>query len=179
MAENPVKPMGKLLLSTNSKANRLSKLTHFNEQGHVHMVDVSKKQVTSRTATASCEVEMLPETLVRIRENGFSKGNVIEVARLAAIMATKRTSDIIPLCHPLMIDSVEVDFEFLNDTTIKTVSTVKATDRTGVEMEALTAVSAAGLVIYDMCKSVDRSMKINNIQLEKKTGGNSGDFSRS
>ena len=143
------------------------------------MVDVSEKQVTSRTAKASCEVEMLPETLRRIKENGFSKGNVIEVARLAGIMATKRTADIVPLCHPLRIDSAEVDFEFLNDTTIKVTSTVRATDRTGVEMEALTAVSAAGLVVYDMCKSVDRSMKINNIQLEEKTGGNSGDFRRS
>ena len=179
MVQNPVIPTGKLLLSRNPQVVRLSKLTHFNEQGHVHMVDVSAKQVTNRTAKASCEVEMLPETLLRIKENGFSKGNVIEVARLAGIMATKRTSDIIPLCHPLSIDSVEVDFEFLNDTTIKAVSTVKATDRTGVEMEALTAVSAAGLVIYDMCKSVDRSMKINNIQLEEKTGGKSGDFRRS
>lgn len=143
------------------------------------MVDVSEKQVTSRTAKASCEVEMLSETLQQIKENGFSKGNVIEVARLAGIMATKRTSDIVPLCHPLRIDSAEVDFDFLNDTTIKVSSTVRATDRTGVEMEALTAVSAAGLVVYDMCKSVDRSMKINNIQLEEKTGGKSGDFRRS
>ena len=143
------------------------------------MVDVSEKHVTSRSATASCEVEMLQSTLLRIRENGFAKGNVIEVARLAGIMATKRTSDIIPLCHPLKIDAAEVDFDFLNETTIKIKSTVRATDRTGVEMEALTAVSAAGLVVYDMCKSVDRSMKISNIQLEKKTGGKSGDFSRS
>lgn len=142
------------------------------------MVDVSEKQATSRSATASCEVEMLESTLLRIKENGFEKGNVIEVARLAGIMATKRTSDIIPLCHPLKIDSAEVDFEFLNGTTIRISSTVKATDRTGVEMEALTAVSAAGLVVYDMCKSVDRSMKISNIQLDKKTGGKSGDFTR-
>ena len=143
------------------------------------MVDVSEKQVTRRSAMASCEVEMAASTLQRIRENGFSKGNVIEVARLGGIMATKRTSDIIPLCHPLTIDSVEIDFEFLDDTTIKVISTVKATDRTGVEMEALTAVSAAGLIVYDMCKSVDRSMNINNIQVEEKTGGKSGDFRRS
>jgi len=142
------------------------------------MVDVSEKQVTRRSAKASCEIEMEAATLLRIKENGFSKGNVIEVARLAGIMATKRTSDIIPLCHPLMIDSAEVDFEFLNETTVKVTSVVAATDRTGVEMEALTAVSAAGLVVYDMCKSVDRSMKVNNIQLEEKTGGKSGDFRR-
>ncbi len=156
----------------------LNNLTHFNEKGHVHMVDVSDKQVTRRSATASCEVEMLESTLLRIKENGFEKGNVVEVARLAGIMATKRTSDIIPLCHPLKIDSAEVEIDFLDDTTIKINSTVTATDRTGVEMEALTAVSAAGLVVYDMCKSVDRSMKISNIQLEKKSGGKSGDFSR-
>ena len=143
------------------------------------MVDVSEKQVTKRSATASCEVEMLPSTLLRIKENGFDKGNVIEVARLAGIMATKRTSDIIPLCHPLKIDSAEVNFDFHDDTTIRISSTVRATDRTGVEMEALTAVTAAGLVVYDMCKSADRSMKISNIQLENKTGGKSGDFSRS
>jgi cyclic pyranopterin phosphate synthase len=160
------------------RGDRLSELTHFNEQGHVHMVDVSAKDVTCRTARASCEVQMLPETLRRIKENGFNKGNVVEVARLAGIMATKRTSDIIPLCHPLSIDSVEVSFEFLGDAKIRIISTVKATDRTGVEMEALTAVTAAGLVVYDMCKSVDRSMKINNIQLEEKTGGKSGDFRR-
>ena len=142
------------------------------------MVDVSEKQVTRRTATASSQIEMMPSTLLRIKENGFKKGDVIEVARLAGIMATKRTSDIIPLCHPLKIESVEVNFDFVNDTTIGVSSTVRATDRTGVEMEALMAVSAAGLVVYDMCKSVDRSMKISNIQLEKKSGGKSGDFSR-
>ena len=143
------------------------------------MVDVSEKPITRRSATASCEVEMQQSTLLRIRENGFSKGNVVEVARIAGIMATKRTGDIIPLCHPLKIDSAEVDFKFLNETTIKVTATVIATDRTGVEMEALTAVSTAGLVVYDMCKSVDRSMKISNIQLENKTGGKSGDFNRS
>lgn len=142
------------------------------------MVDVSSKSHSSRTATASCEIHMLPETLSRIRNNGFAKGDVIEVARLAGIMATKRTADIIPLCHPLRIDGVEIKFEFLNQTQIKAVSTVKATDRTGVEMEALMAVSAAALVIYDMCKSVDRAMKITDIQLEQKTGGKSGDFRR-
>jgi len=156
----------------------LSKLTHFNEQGHVHMVDVSEKKISSRWAKASCEVVMLPSTLIQIKENKVSKGNVIEVARLAGIMATKRTSDIIPLCHPLRIDAAEIDFEFLSDTTIKVSSTVRATDRTGVEMEALIAVSAAGLVVYDMCKSVDRAMQINKIQLEEKSGGKSGDFRR-
>ena len=121
---------------------------------------------------------MQPETLTRVKKNGFTKGNVIEVARLAGIMATKRTSDIIPLCHPLRIDAVEVGFDFVSDSAIHVTASVKTNDRTGVEMEALMAVSSAGLVIYDMCKSVDRSMKITNVQLEEKTGGKSGDFRR-
>ena len=142
------------------------------------MVDVSGKSLSNRTAIASCEVQMQPETLIRIRKNGFEKGNVIEVARLAGIMATKRTSDIIPLCHPLRIDGVEVSFEFISEKVIRITASVKTNDRTGVEMEALMAVSGAGLVVYDMCKSVDRSMKITNVQLEEKTGGKSGDFRR-
>ena len=121
---------------------------------------------------------MLPDTLSRVKKNGFEKGNVVEVARLAGIMATKRTSDIIPLCHPIRIDGVEVAFEFRSETQILITASVKTNDRTGVEMEALMAVSSAGLVIYDMCKSADRSMKITNIQLEEKTGGKSGDFRR-
>ena len=121
---------------------------------------------------------MQPETLSRVKKNGFEKGNVIEVARLAGIMSTKRTSDIIPLCHPLRIDAVEVGFEFVSDSKIRVTASVKTNDRTGVEMEALMAVSSAGLVVYDMCKSVDRSMKITNVQLEEKTGGKSGDFRR-
>ena len=142
------------------------------------MVDVSSKEPTSRTAVASGAVHMLPETLTRIKDNGFTKGNVLEVARLAGIMATKRTSDIIPLCHPISIDGVEIEFQLESDSVVSIESTVKATDRTGVEMEALMAVTAAGLVIYDMCKSVDRSMKITDVQLEQKTGGKSGDFRR-
>lgn len=142
------------------------------------MVDVSGKSPSHRSATASCEIHMQPQTLTRIKENGFKKGSVIEVARLAGIMATKRTADIIPLCHPLRIDGAEIESDFVSETAVKITATVKTTDRTGVEMEALMAVSAAGLVVYDMCKSADRSMKITNIQLEEKTGGKSGDFRR-
>ena len=121
---------------------------------------------------------MQPETLSRIKKNGFDKGNVIEVARLAGIMATKRTSDIIPLCHPLRIDGAEIAFDYTSESEIRITASVKTNDRTGVEMEALMAVSSAGLVVYDMCKSVDRSMKITNVQLEEKTGGKSGNFRR-
>ncbi len=142
------------------------------------MVDVSGKSPSNRTARASCEVHMQPETLTRIKENGFTKGNVIEVARISGIMATKRTADIIPLCHPIRIDGVEIDSAFTDASSIKITATVKTSDRTGVEMEALMAASAAGLVVYDMCKSVDRAMKITNLQLEEKTGGKSGDFRR-
>ena len=108
----------------------------------------------------------------------IQKGNVLELARIAGVMATKRTSDLIPLCHPLRLDSVDIGFEFLDDRTIRIEATVAATERTGVEMEAMSAVAVAGLVIYDMCKSVDRAMSVRNIQLDEKSGGKSGHFKR-
>jgi cyclic pyranopterin phosphate synthase len=143
------------------------------------MVDVGGKQVTVRTAKAEGYVLMRPETLRVIRENQVSKGDVLEVARLAGIMATKRTDELIPLCHSLGLDSAQLDFEFQEDVSrIRLESSVSVTARTGVEMEALMAVSIAALTIYDMCKSVDRGMRIDGIQLLEKTGGRSGSFQR-
>jgi cyclic pyranopterin phosphate synthase len=142
------------------------------------MVDVGKKPMTRRVGIASGQIRLLPETLVLIRDRGVQKGDVLEIARVAGVMATKRTSDLIPLCHPLRLDSVEIGFEFPDESTINIVAKVAATERTGVEMEALTAVSVAALTIYDMCKSVDREIQISNIQLEQKSGGKSGMFKR-
>lgn len=142
------------------------------------MVDVGEKPITRRVAVASGIVHMNAATLTLIRDRKIQKGDVLELARVAAVMATKRTSDLIPLCHPLRLDSVEVEFEYLGESTIGIRAMVSATERTGVEMEALSAVSVAGLVIYDMCKSVDRGMKITNVQLEEKSGGKSGHFLR-
>ncbi len=153
-------------------------LTHFDEQGASRMVDVGDKAVTQRTARASGRVVMQPATLERIQQRGFAKGDVLEVARLAGIMATKRTADLIPLCHPLPLDGVTVSFSFPDAGTVAIEATVKVTAKRGVEMEALTAVSAAALTIYDMCKAVDRGMRIEGIVLEEKTGGRSGRFVR-
>lgn len=142
------------------------------------MVDVGGKESTHRMARAEARVRMRPETLRLIRERQVAKGDVLEVARLAGIMATKRTADLIPLCHPLGIDGVEIELEAVDETTIRIVATVRVQGRTGVEMEALTAVSVAGLTIYDMCKSVDREMTIDSIHLLEKQGGKSGHFLR-
>src|SRR6201984_1132319 len=138
----------------------MSGLTHFDETGASRMVDVSGKPETLRTARASVRVHMRPETLALIRDRGLAKGDVREVARLAGIMAAKRTGDLIPLCHPLGIDAVDVAIEPADDRTLRIEATVKVRGKTGVEMEALTAVSVAALTIYDMCKAVDRSMVI-------------------
>jgi cyclic pyranopterin phosphate synthase len=153
-------------------------LTHFDEHGASRMVDVTDKPVTPRAARASACVRMQPETLRRIRDKGFAKGDVLEVARLAGIMAAKRTADWIPLCHPLPLESVAIGFEFPDDHTVCITSAVHVTAKTGVEMEALVAVSASALTIYDMCKSVDRGMVVGPIQLEEKSGGRSGHFLR-
>ena len=153
-------------------------LTHFDDQGASRMVDVGAKPVTSRLARASGRVVMQPETLARIRQRGFAKGDVLEVARLAGIMAAKRTSDLIPLCHPLPLDAVMVNFTFPDDRTVDIAAEVHVTAKTGVEMEALTAVSIAALTIYDMCKAIDRGMSIEQIHLEEKSGGKSGHFVR-
>jgi cyclic pyranopterin monophosphate synthase len=157
----------------------MTEFTHFDEHGASRMVDVSGKQVTVRTAKAEGYVLMRPETLRVIRQKQISKGDVLEVARLAGIMATKRTDELIPLCHSLGLDSAEVDFDFPVDVGgIRVESRVSVTARTGVEMEALMAVSIAALTIYDMCKSMDRGMQIDGIQLLEKTGGRSGTFQR-
>ena len=156
----------------------MSELPHFDADGHSRMVDVGEKPITRRVAVASGKVHMNAGTLVLIRDRKIQKGDVLELARIAGVMATKRTADLIPLCHPLRLDLVELDFEYLSETVIGVKATVGATERTGVEMEALNAVSVAGLVIYDMCKSVDRGMKITDIQLEEKSGGKSGHFQR-
>jgi cyclic pyranopterin phosphate synthase len=153
-------------------------LSHFDEQGASRMVNVGQKPVTERLARASGMVAMSPETLTRIADRTLEKGNVLEVARLAGIMAAKRTGDLIPLCHPLPLESVTIVFEFVDDNRLKIISQTSVTAKTGVEMEALTAVSVAALTVYDMCKSIDRMMTIERIQLEAKSGGRSGEWSR-
>ena len=157
----------------------MNKLTHFDEKGHARMVDVTPKAETLRVAVARGHVLAKRETLRLISERGFAKGDVLEVARLAGIMATKRTGDLIPLCHPLALTSVKVDLS-INETEhcVEIEAEVQTVGRTGVEMEALTAVSVAGLTVYDMCKSIDREMEISDIRLVKKTGGKSGTFIR-
>ncbi len=156
----------------------MAKFSHLDEQGKPRMVDVSHKPVTHRTARASCLVHMQPETQEKIRRHEFHKGDVLQVARLAGIMAAKKTADLIPLCHPLPISSTEIELSFADDRTIAVDARVAATSQTGVEMEALTAASVTALTIYDMCKSVDRSITIGPLQLEEKAGGKSGHFKR-
>jgi cyclic pyranopterin phosphate synthase len=156
----------------------MSELTHFDAQGGSRMVDVSAKEVTERTARASGLVRMRPETLALIGDRALAKGDVLEVARLAGIMAAKKTGDLIPLCHPLGIDAVEVGFSTPDAQTLRIEATVKTRGRTGVEMEALTAVGVAALTVYDMCKAVDRGMSLDQIRLEEKTGGRSGTYRR-
>jgi cyclic pyranopterin phosphate synthase len=155
----------------------MSRLTHLDAQGNAHMVDVSEKDVTARTAVARATVEMQPETLTLILEGKAKKGDVIATARIAGIMAAKKTHELIPLCHPLMISKVTVDFEaHPASATIEVTAMVKVEGKTGVEMEALTACSVACLTLYDMCKAVDRGMKITNMRLVEKAGGKSGHF---
>ena len=152
--------------------------THFDEQGASRMVNVGGKQPTQRVARASACVVMLPQTLEKITSKDLSKGDVIEVARLAGIMATKQTGNLIPLCHPIGVDGVELDFKVESPDRIRIEATVSAFARTGVEMEAMTAVSVAALTIYDMCKAIDRGMTISEVQLIEKLGGKSGHFVR-
>ncbi len=156
----------------------MGELSHFDERGASRMVDVSGKPVTLRTARASGLVRMEPATLGLIRDRRLAKGDVFEVARLAGILAAKRTGELIPLCHPLGLDSVELTFAPVDPGTVRIEATVKVEARTGVEMEALTAVSIAALTVYDMCKAVDRRMVIDQVQLEEKAGGRSGRFLR-
>ena len=153
-------------------------LTHFDAQGASRMVDVGDKAVTSRAARASGKVVMQPATLARIQQRGFPKGDVLEVARQAGIIAAKRTGELIPLCHPLPLDGVTVQFAFADERTVTIEAEVRVTAKTGVEMEALVAVSVAALTIYDMCKAIDREMVIGEICLIEKDGGRSGRFVR-
>ena len=156
----------------------MTDLTHFDEHGASRMVDTSGKPETLREARASGLVRMAPATAALIRDRGLAKGDALEVARLAGIMSAKRTGDLIPLCHPLPLTGVTVDFAFEGDSSVRIEATARVFGRTGVEMEALTAVSVAALTVYDMCKAVDRTMTIERIRLEEKSGGRSGTFRR-
>lgn len=154
-------------------------LTHINDQGRAKMVDVSSKEDTLREAVAYGSVYMKRETLERIKEGAVKKGDVLSVAQVAGIMASKKTSDIVPMCHPIMISGCDISFNLnFEENKVEISSTVKNTGQTGVEMEALTAVAAAGLTIYDMCKAIDREMIVSDIMLMKKSGGKSGTFER-
>jgi cyclic pyranopterin phosphate synthase len=166
----------------------MSELTHFDEHGASRMVDVGQKPVTTRVARASGRVRMAPATLALVRDRGLAKGDVLEVARLAGIMAAKRTDELIPLCHSLTLDAVTIDFTFPDDVAsdsadpdsaaIAITAEARVQARTGVEMEALVAVNIAALTIYDMCKAVDRGMVIEHVRLEEKSGGRSGHYVR-
>ena len=156
----------------------MNPLTHFDDRGAARMIDVGGKPETERTATASGTVTMRPETLALIRGNGLAKGDVLAVARLAGITGAKQTAALIPLCHPLPLTGVTVDFAFPDDCTLAITATTRVFGRTGVEMEALVAVTSSALTVYDMAKAVDRGMTIGAVRLESKTGGRSGDFHR-
>ena len=163
---------------TRSPHNTMPDLTHFDDAGASRMVDTSLKPETLREARASGRVSMAPATLRLIQGKGHAKGDVLEVARLAGIMGAKKTSELIPLCHPLPITSVSLDFQWISPTELQISATARVFGRTGVEMEALTAVSVAALTVYDMTKAVDRGMTIESIRLDAKSGGKSGDFTR-
>jgi len=153
------------------------KFTHVDSSGRARMVDVTDKPDTRRVAVARGEIVMQPATLVMIAENLVAKGDVLAVAQVAGIMAAKRTPQIIPMCHPLLLTSIDVGFELDREAhKIEITATVSTTGKTGVEMEALVAVSVAGLTIYDMCKAVDRGMRIQNLRLVRKSGGKSGEI---
>ncbi len=157
----------------------MPKFTHIDDEGRVRMVDVTAKKPTVRTAVAGGEIFMNPETFDLIQNQKVKKGNVLETARIAGIMAAKKTSELIPMCHPLNITHIQVDFSpDASQSCMGIEATVRAIDQTGVEMEAITAVSVAALTIYDMCKSYDKEMTISKIQLLKKSGGKSGTYIR-
>jgi cyclic pyranopterin phosphate synthase len=156
----------------------MSGLTHFDNEGASRMVDTSAKPETHRLARASGLIRMAHATAALIRDRAVAKGDVLEVARLAGIMAAKRTGELIPLCHPLPLSSVEVHFAWEGDEVLRIEAIVRVVGRTGVEMEALTAVSVAALAVYDMCKAVDRGMTVERVRLEEKSGGKSGTFCR-
>ncbi len=156
----------------------MTKLTHVDSKGEARMVDVSQKGDTEREAVAKGKVIMKPTTLNLIKTAGFEKGDVLAVARIAGIMAAKNTPHLIPLCHPLLINNVTIEFDLTGDNSIEITAKVKSTGKTGVEMEALVAASVSALTIYDMCKSVDKAMTIAEIYLESKSGGKSGVYRR-
>jgi cyclic pyranopterin monophosphate synthase len=151
--------------------------SHFDARGQAALVDVGAKSITQRIATARARVTMLPATAALIRSGGAKKGDVLGVARIAGIMASKRTAELIPLCHPLPISAVSLELE-VTGTAVEIAATVSTTGQTGVEMEALTAASVAALTVYDMCKSVDRGMRIEAVRLTHKSGGKSGEFTQ-
>ncbi len=156
-----------------------SKLTHFDQHGDAHMVDVGAKDVTERKAVAEGSISMQAQTLALIEQGGHKKGDVLGIARVAGIMAAKKTSELIPLCHPLMLTRVAIDFDIdQTNTAVHCTVTTETTERTGVEMEALTAVQVALLTVYDMCKAVDRGMTISGVKLIEKVGGKSGHWQR-
>lgn len=154
------------------------KLTHLNQDGEAHMINVGAKDVTFREAVVSARVIMRPETLEQIRNASLKKGDVLAVARVAGIMAAKNTPHLIPLCHPILIDEVTIDFDTSAPDSVSITATARCSGKTGIEMEAMTAASVAALTIYDMAKSIDRGMIITDIRLEKKAGGKSGTYVR-
>ena len=156
----------------------MSELSHVNSNGEARMVDVSQKADTVREAVAKGRVLMKPETLTLVKANEIQKGDVLAVARVAGITAAKRTPDLIPLCHTLLLDNVSVDFNLAGNDCIEITARAKSTGKTGVEMEALVAASVSALTIYDMCKAVDKGMTLSEIYLESKTGGKSGTYHR-
>ena len=154
------------------------KLTHVNAKGEARMVDVTQKGESEREAVAIGRIRMKPATLEQIKRAGLAKGDVLAVARVAGIMAAKRTPHLIPLCHPILVSNVVIEFDFVGDNSVKITARVKSTGQTGVEMEALVAVSISALTIYDMCKAIDREMTIEELYLESKKGGKSGTYLR-
>ncbi|TYL48009.1 cyclic pyranopterin monophosphate synthase MoaC [Marinomonas sp. IMCC 4694] len=153
-------------------------LTHLDNEGHAHMVDVSDKASTKRTATARAVLLMQPSTLIKVIEGGLPKGDVLATARIAGIQGAKKTPELIPLCHPLMLTKVTVDINVISDCELEVLCTCSLTGKTGVEMEALTGASIAALTLYDMCKAVDKGIVIQTIALLEKKGGKSGDWSK-
>lgn len=156
----------------------MSEFTHLNKQGEASMVDVADKPITHRIARAEAWLRMAPATLTALEEQTLAKGDVLAVARIAGIQAAKQTSALIPLCHPLMLSKVAVDFELQAPDALRVSTLCRVTGSTGVEMEALTAASVAALTVYDMCKAIDRAMVIEKVQLVEKTGGQRGEFLR-
>ncbi len=157
---------------------QLNDLTHVDPQGKASMVDISDKEVTSREARAEAFIQLTTETVTRIQENSMKKGDVLSVARIAGIQAAKKCADLIPLCHPLMLSKVAVDFEWKDNNRLRVESYCKLSGKTGVEMEALTAASVAALTIFDMCKAIDKSMIIDGLKVLEKKGGRSGHWVR-